>query len=44
MEYYMPVLHDYVGVAEAADVLGVHWDDSQVPVKVVFEQRKPTIR
>ena len=26
MEYYMPVLHDYVGVAEAADVLGVHWE------------------
>jgi len=22
----MPVLHDYVSVVEAADVLGVHWE------------------
>jgi hypothetical protein len=22
----MPVRHDYVGVAEATDVLGVHWE------------------
>jgi len=26
VEYHMPVLHDYVSVVEAADVLGVHWE------------------
>jgi len=25
----MPVLHDYVGVVEAADVLGVHWETAK---------------
>ena len=22
----MPVLHDYVSIVEAADVLGIHWE------------------
>jgi hypothetical protein len=45
MEYYVPLAHNYVGVVEAADVLGVHWETAKcLSCEVVFEQRESTIR